>query len=225
MLTCECHLTTPMFDAALRATDDVRISLDQQTVTSSGDVAWVVRAEGSDVAAFEEGLDADPTVADYTVIGGDRQRRLYHVRLSRLGQEQTASSCWAEANGQFLDATHHDGQWTVRLRFPNREAVRAFFECCADLDGVTASLGRLYESDKTESRPYGLSRPQLDALRTAFEAGYFDIPRSATLNDLAAELDVSDNAVSERLRRGMESVLAATFAELDDSGEASDDRQ
>lgn len=217
MLVCECHLTTPLFDAAVAATDDVHVSLDQQTVTSAGDVSWVVRAKGLDVAAFEEGLDADPTVADYAVIGGGRRRRLYHVRLSRSGREGTASACWTEANGQFLGATRDDGRWTVRLRFPDREAVRAFFECCADCDGVDVSLKRLYESEEAEKRPYGLSRRQADALRTAFEAGYFDIPRGATLDDLSAELGISDNAVSERLRRGMRSVLAAALVESDES--------
>ena len=217
MLTCECHLTAPVFDASVAATDDVRVSLDQQLVAGTGDVSWVVWARGNDVTAFEEGLDADPTVADHAVIGGDRRRRLYHVHLSRSGRELTVSPCLTEANGQFLDATRHDGRWTVRLRFPDREAVGTFFECCADRDGVTASLTRLYESDETGDRPYGLSRPQLDALRLAFNAGYFDIPRSATLDDLAAELGVSDNAVSERLRRGMRSVLAATLVESDGS--------
>ena len=217
MLACECRLTTPLFDDAVTATDDVHVSLDQQAVTKSGDVSWMMWAEGSDIAAFEEGLGADPTVADYAVVGGDH-RRLYRVRLSGAGRERTVSACWIEANGQFVDATRRDGRWLVRLRFPNREAVRAFFECCADRDGVAASLTRLYESEETENRPYGLSRRQLDALLTAFEAGYFDVPRSATLDDLAAELGVSDNAVSERLRRGIRSVLAATLVEADDSG-------
>lgn len=216
MLVCESHLTTPVFDTAVAAADDLYVSLDQQAITDSGDLSWMVWAEGSDIAAFEEGLDADPTVAEYTVVGGDRRRRLYRVRMSAAGRERTASMCWIEANGQFVDATRRDDGWQVRLRFPDREAVRTFFECCADLDGVAVSLTRLYESEETENRPYGLSRRQLDALRTAFEAGYFDVPRNATLDDLAAELGVSDNAVSERLRRGMRSVLAATLVESDD---------
>ena len=216
MLTCQCHLTSPVFDTAVEATDGVSVTLEQQAVFESGDVTWVFWAEGDDMGAFEEGLDADTTVEDYAVIGGDDRRRLYQVRLSRRGQEQTASTCWAEANGQFLGATRNDGWWSVRLRFPNRESVQAFFECCADLDGVTASLLRLYETDANEDRPYGLSRRQLETLRIAFESGYFDIPRDAALDDLATELGVSDNAISERLRRGMRSILEATLFESDD---------
>ncbi len=215
MLTCQCHLTSPVFDAAVEATEDVSVTLEQQAVFESGDVTWVFWAEG-DVEAFEEGLDADPTVEGTSVIGGDDRRRLYQVRLSQMGQSRSASHCWAEADGQFLGATRSDGWWTVRLRFPDREAVRAFFQCCSDRDSVTASLLRLYESDASESRPYGLSRCQLETLRAAFEAGYFDIPRDAALDDLASELGVSDNAVSERLRRGLRSMLEATLFEADD---------
>ena len=216
MIACECNLESPVFDAAMTATNDVSISLEQQSVAESGDVSWVFWAEGDDIETFEDGLDADPTVADYSVIGGGNRRRLYQVRLSQSGRDRTASSCWAEANGHFLGASRDDGWWTVRLRFPNRKAVQAFFECCSDRDGVTVSLVRLYESTETENRPYGLSRRQLETLRTAFDAGYFDIPRNAALGDLAAELGVSDNAVSERLRRGIRSVLAATLVESDD---------
>lgn len=37
---------------------------------------------------------------------------------------------------------------------------------------------------------------------TALEMGYFEVPRSAELTDVADELDLSPNAVSERIRRG-----------------------
>lgn len=211
MLTCECSLQSPVLDTAVESADDVDVTLEQQAVFGSGDVTWVCWADGDGITAFEEGLDADPTVADYTVIGDDDRRRLYQVRLSQTGQDRTVSTCWAEANGQFLDATRDDGWWTVRVRFPNRAAVKAFFECCADLDGVTASLRRLHRTDATESRPYGLSRRQLETLRAAFEAGYFHIPRDTALDDLADDLGVSDNAVSERLRRGIQTMLEATL--------------
>ena len=43
---------------------------------------------------------------------------------------------------------------------------------------------------------------QRSALVTALEMGYFDVPRQVELADVAAELDLSPNAVSERIRRG-----------------------
>jgi hypothetical protein len=37
---------------------------------------------------------------------------------------------------------------------------------------------------------------------TAFNAGYYTVPREITLSDLAGEMDVSHQSLSERLRRG-----------------------
>lgn len=47
----------------------------------------------------------------------------------------------------------------------------------------------------------GLTTRQRETLRLAADRCYFEIPRRATLADLADELGVSDQAISERLRR------------------------
>jgi predicted DNA binding protein len=43
---------------------------------------------------------------------------------------------------------------------------------------------------------------QGDALRVAFEMGYFEEPRSATLSEVATALDVSQPAAGGLIRRG-----------------------
>lgn len=48
-----------------------------------------------------------------------------------------------------------------------------------------------------------------ELLLTALEMGYFEIPREATLRDVAAEFDISDLEAKERLARGMSTVLQA----------------
>ncbi|QLH84668.1 helix-turn-helix domain-containing protein [Halosimplex pelagicum] len=47
----------------------------------------------------------------------------------------------------------------------------------------------------------GLTDAQRAAIRTANRLGYFEIPRTATLDDVAAELGISASSCSERLRR------------------------
>jgi predicted DNA binding protein len=41
----------------------------------------------------------------------------------------------------------------------------------------------------------------------ALRHGYFDTPRETTLEELAVELDISRQALSERIRRGNERLL------------------
>lgn len=46
----------------------------------------------------------------------------------------------------------------------------------------------------------------------ALERGYFDVPRQVNLTGLAEEMDVSDTAVSQRIRRGITGLLMATLS-------------
>jgi predicted DNA binding protein len=61
---------------------------------------------------------------------------------------------------------------------------------------------------------------------TAIDAGFFAIPRETTLADLAAELDISDQAVSDHLRRAQRNLLQATVLDdpAADFGQESDSR-
>ncbi|MEM4782170.1 MAG: helix-turn-helix domain-containing protein [Halalkalicoccus sp.] len=48
---------------------------------------------------------------------------------------------------------------------------------------------------------------QYDTLLTALETGYFDIPRGIMTEELGERLGISDQAVVERIRRGLTNVL------------------
>ncbi|ELY60796.1 helix-turn-helix domain-containing protein [Natronolimnohabitans innermongolicus] len=61
-----------------------------------------------------------------------------------------------------------------------------------------------------------LTAKQRRAMRTAWENGYYEIPRTATLEEVAAELDCSVSTASDLLRRGQAS-LVATALGVDDS--------
>ncbi|WP_394349503.1 helix-turn-helix domain-containing protein [Natronococcus pandeyae] len=55
----------------------------------------------------------------------------------------------------------------------------------------------------------GLTTPQREALACAVRHGYFEIPRRISLEELAAELGVTHQALSERLRRASDTLAAA----------------
>jgi len=51
--------------------------------------------------------------------------------------------------------------------------------------------------------------------------GQFDIPRQASLEDVAAELDISASSLSERLRRAQTHLVETHFEEKPQSEERS----
>ena len=69
-------------------------------------------------------------------------------------------------------------------------------------DEVDVTLERAGEYQPRMSDPAGqLTDRQIEILRTALAAGYYDVPRRATQRDLAAELGLSRGTIGEHLRR------------------------
>lgn len=110
-----------------------------------------------------------------------------------------------------LSASCRNCTWTFRLRVDDHAAISRFRETCLE-NGVRISLTRLLPLGAADGRDDELTAPQLEALGLAFERGYFDDPRRATLDELAAELDITRQSFAGRLRRGHRNVLARVFA-------------
>lgn len=68
------------------------------------------------------------------------------------------------------------------------------------------SEGREQEA-KADLRTDEVSEIYHEALRTAFEKGYYEVPREGTLTDVAEELGIPSSEASERLRHGVRNVL------------------
>jgi len=56
-----------------------------------------------------------------------------------------------------------------------------------------------------------LTDPQREALVLAYERGYFNSPREVTMEELGAELGITQQAVASRLRRGIDQILGERF--------------
>lgn len=72
--------------------------------------------------------------------------------------------------------------------------------------GEPLGSGRITEVLTTK-----LTHEQLAALETAYDMGYFDVPRTASTVDIAEELNVSQSTVSERLRVAERNLFALIY--------------
>jgi predicted DNA binding protein len=100
--------------------------------------------------------------------------------------------------------------WTFRLRFPSYEALSAFYTRCRDAE-IEFELVQLHEGVVGDTpTQFGLTDSQRKLIVAAREAGYFDVPRETTLIELGERFGVSDATVSQRLRRGLASLIDST---------------
>lgn len=110
-----------------------------------------------------------------------------------------------------LGASGREGTWTFEFRFDGYSDLESFRDHCAEA-GIDLDLVRMHSPSAPESNlSYGLTDPQYEALVLAVDRGYYDVPRRCTTAELAADLGISDQAVSERLRRGVAALVQHTI--------------
>ncbi|MFB6269624.1 MAG: helix-turn-helix domain-containing protein [Halobacterium sp.] len=184
----------------------VRVDVEQAVAEDPQRPVLFLWVSGGDLDYFEAVASRDETVGDLTLVEDADDRRLYRVQVSEdtekplypLDERMEASRLAVSSSADGVDA---------RLRFPDRESLSEF-QPLLEERGVDVTLRGVYsQNDPVLSDEYGLSSKQRQALLTAVEVGYYDVPREASLSDVADELGVSTQAASERLRRGIASFV------------------
>lgn len=183
----------------LTALDDVEFEVGRVVAHDQDHVMPYVWISGADQDAIESALHDDSSVEDVELLSEHHTRWLY--QMSWVGHIRSLVQILVEEESTILSAFGKDSRWDLRILFPDRDALSRTYEFCQDT-GLEISLRRIYDHDNARAGQYDLTEEQEEALMAAFENGFFDIPRDITLEDLADELDVSHQALSERLRRG-----------------------
>lgn len=198
---------SPILRRAIELAPESVVEVVDDRATVDGPVKLIFWVESDDFDAFHDGLEADPTIADARLIETNEERRRYRVSYTDEGARETITSVITEQDGSIHDVVVTDrGVW-FRVDFPDREALRAVRRWLDDR-GRPFDTEAIYERSNTASGgPFNLTEPQREALALAYRSGYFDIPREAQCGEVAAELGISAQALSERLRRGMSKLI------------------
>lgn len=186
-------------------------------IGESPPLVWVA---GPDYPSVRTALEADPSVeviASVTdderagpVDDGERSER-WLFRLEFGEAVKLFERIVAENGGAILEARGQNETWTVKLLFHDRESLSECYTLFEQYEfGV--EVRRLTGIDDVASARTPLTRTQYETLRAAHELGYFDVPRKVTLKELASELDVSHQALSERLRRCHATLVSTELA-------------
>lgn len=198
---------------ALDTAPDVTLDLIKELGTDRQRPYLFFWAAGGDIETFETAMAEDPTVTDVRRYTDAEDSVLYRARITEE-TEVVSYPIWVEVGADQLEARYADGWWHNRMRFPDREALATVEEWCLDV-GVDFDLERIYTDRPQGAVESCLTDAQAEALRVAMAEGYFGVPREATMDDLAATLDISEQAVSERLRRGHRKLVAEHLGPAD----------
>ncbi|MFC6798026.1 helix-turn-helix domain-containing protein [Haladaptatus sp. DYSN1] len=169
--------------------------------------------------SFEETVRKHPSVETITEVSRHDNETLYSLDWN-VGRDIFFQGV-LDSGGQLLSATGTTDTWEFELRFPTHDALSAFKEYCLNAH-IPLEVGRVYNPLKPGTGMwYGLTDAQRETLvRAVRGGGYYSIPRQMSTQDLADALDISDQAVTERLRRAIEKLVENTLIALaEDEGE------
>ncbi|MFC6787431.1 helix-turn-helix domain-containing protein [Halobaculum halobium] len=176
-----------------------------------------LRRDGNVLLRF--GAPRDDDLAAH-LDGDDRVRYLHRSRAGErdtyrcLSKHPCVVHELVSAGLLVEDVAYRDGDATVTGAVVGHDVLQGVMATAGETVGVR--LTRTYplreEADPVAGR-FGLTPPQIEALRAAVEAGYFAVPRAATSAAVADELDLSKSAFLERLRRAEATLYRELFEE------------
>ena len=175
----------------------------ESSITRSFPSLWIAGATPVEV---EEALGADPSIESHEILVETPDRIL--CDFTAAATSRRISDELIEEGGSLLDATGANGWWQVEMRFSDRKSLSTTYDRLTDA-GARVEVVRVADlTDEVSTHPR-LTPEQREALSAAFERGYFEIPRRISMEELAEELDISHQALSERLRRAYDTLVNA----------------
>ncbi|WP_266082898.1 helix-turn-helix domain-containing protein [Haladaptatus caseinilyticus] len=168
---------------------------------------WVT---GDDFDAFDTALKADPTVDSVIEVEAFEDERYYQLEWDDSVNQFV--DALIDTEGSILNAETQNEAWHLRIRFATREQLEVFQDYLSS-QNHSFQLLNLFKPKAPRQERGELTAAQRDALVAAVEQGYYQIPRDSTVEEVANALGISNQAASERLRRGIEQLVTTVLVE------------
>ncbi|EMA46690.1 helix-turn-helix domain-containing protein [Halococcus saccharolyticus] len=211
-MTTIAEFSIPVEEFALYDTlerrPDMVFEIDRVVAHETTHVVPFVRAAHGDFEKLTVILEDDPSVEEVELLGEVEDEAFY--RMVWTDRAQVIGYMVAGQGATIQEATASDGEWHLQVFFPDRSGLSATSNYAHE-SGFSLDVKRIYGLDDMEQAQYDLTEQQHDTLTTAVERGYYDIPRGINAQELADELGISHQALSERFRRATKHLITSTL--------------
>jgi predicted DNA binding protein len=195
--------------------EETGCSLTVEGVVPAGGRSLVLYCRTDDPdAGVASTLEADPDVETVRRMG----ETLLEVRLSG----GSLALPLYEYGAELVSARASEGRCTVVVRTTADADVREIVERVqADFPDAELRAKRQHGGDAPDEELVpegvldGLTDRQLEAVETAYGAGYFEWPRDATAEDVAEELDIASPTFHNHLRKAQNALIGELLADQD----------
>ncbi|MFP8952369.1 helix-turn-helix domain-containing protein [Natrialbaceae archaeon A-arb3/5] len=173
----------------------------ERVIASSGHGLWLA---GPPQSELEEALTDASAIGEFSCITNEEDRCLYDIEFDP--ETIDPFEVVLAEGGTVLSASASNGKWVLSVRVVDRENVSSLYDRLVEQD-VTPTIVRLFDLAEETHTQCGLTTRQYETLVAAIDHGYFEIPREVSMQELSNELDISHQALSERLRRAYRALV------------------
>lgn len=200
----------------LEALPELSVSVVRETRTDPRRSLYLMRFAATDTD-LRSVLNADSTVRAVEPMPGFDDQEVWGVEFAadtKLMSPRVTNDDGFVLDASSTDVTENLRGWHERWLLPDREALHDIWDYARSngFEFEVLEFRRQGQTDFTYSGPEAPTDEQRAALITAYQAGYFADPRETSLDEIAAELDISPTAAAGRIKRGMQSLIAMTLA-------------
>lgn len=192
----------------LSAVPELRVEGEQLVQSGEKSVMPLVWLQGADPDTVEDALAADSTVESVSRLSTFEDGQL--CRIEWAGHVRYLLEMVTNGKATVLDIRGRDDRWYLRVLYPTREHFSRTHTFATE-HGLPFDVTSIREMEAEPAGRFGLTEGQHDVLVRAATQGYFDVPQATDLGGLAADCDVSHQALSERLRRGIGTLVEETL--------------
>lgn len=187
---------------AAAAVPEMRLTAERWRVEGDDVLTLFVVAEGEQFDEWETALRDLSNVESVETVSDRGTSRLYQIELISTGRHLPENS---SINGFISHIRIEPDGLYITAYVAGRDEIVEIREFLTGLD-YEMEVVRL--QDATETDPGGgLTDEQFEALLTAYEMGYFEVPKRATQAEVADELGISSPSLSERLKRAQQGLI------------------
>jgi predicted DNA binding protein len=194
---------------ALIAAPKMIVEIEQVVATMEDRIMPYFWVSGGDHVEFEEAFQDDETVTNITVIDEVEGAKLYRAEWTK--NVETIIYAYVELGATLMQAIGKAEDWELRMRFDNHDRLSEFEDYCCGND-ISFELNRTQEQEQPmASAQYDLTPTQRETLVTALEAGYYEVPREVTMRELADQMGVAQQTLSNRFRAAYRNLVTSTL--------------
>ena len=179
-------------------------AIEVEPAVANPDDHALLMIEADAYRAVDAALRSSPSIAAVERFGREEHRARYRVTWEGHARRVLRGLV---AEGVTLVGLHGaSGRWKLRVLAPDRTAITRAHDALEDLGCDPSCRSITTFGDGWANHP-GVSDKQHKTLARAFELGYYDIPRGVTMEELAGDLGISHQALSERFRRAHKELI------------------